>query len=171
MFAPFEWMIALRYLRARRSSGFVSVIAGFSFLGIMLGVATLIVVMSVMNGFHKELLNKIVGINGHIFLQAADSPLTDYDAGRQAGRERAGRRSRHPDGRRRRLRGVDFAQNGSRRSRARHPGKPTSSACPASPAMSEPGTLDGFDKAGGVAIGAAARRKSQCCASATRSRS
>jgi len=78
-FAPFEWMIALRYLRARRSQGFVSVIAGFSFLGIMLGVATLIVVMSVMNGFHKELLDKIVGINGHIFLQAADSPLTDYD--------------------------------------------------------------------------------------------
>jgi lipoprotein-releasing system permease protein len=78
-FAAFEWMIALRYLRARRSAGYVSVIAGFSFLGIMLGVATLIVVMSVMNGFHKELLDKIVGINGHIFLQAADSPLTDYD--------------------------------------------------------------------------------------------
>jgi lipoprotein-releasing system permease protein len=62
-FAPFEWMIALRYLRARRRAGFVSVIALFSFLGIMLGVATLIVVMSVMNGFHKELLDKIVGIN------------------------------------------------------------------------------------------------------------
>jgi lipoprotein-releasing system permease protein len=78
-FAPFEWMIALRYLRARRSSGFVSVIALISFLGIMVGVAALIVVMSVMNGFHKELLDKIVGVNGHIFLQAADSPLTDYD--------------------------------------------------------------------------------------------
>jgi len=77
-FAPFEWMIALRYLRARRKTGFVSVIAGFSLIGIMLGVATLIVVMSVMNGFHKELLDKIVGINGHIFLQAADAPLTDY---------------------------------------------------------------------------------------------
>ncbi|MGB8277649.1 MAG: lipoprotein-releasing ABC transporter permease subunit [Methylovirgula sp.] len=73
-------MIAARYLRARRAEGYVSVIAGFSFLGIMLGVATLIVVMSVMNGFHKELLDKIVGINGHIFLQAADAPLTDYDA-------------------------------------------------------------------------------------------
>jgi lipoprotein-releasing system permease protein len=79
-FSAFEWMIALRYLRARRAQKFVSVIAGFSFLGITLGVATLIVVMSVMNGFHKELLDKIVGINGHIFLQAADSPLTDYDA-------------------------------------------------------------------------------------------
>jgi lipoprotein-releasing system permease protein len=78
-FAPFEWMIALRYLRARRRAGFVSVIALFSFLGIMLGVATLIVVMSVMNGFHKELLDKIVGINGHIFLQAADTPFADYD--------------------------------------------------------------------------------------------
>jgi lipoprotein-releasing system permease protein len=71
-FALFEWMIALRYLR-------VSVIAGFSIVGIMLSVAALIVVMSVMNGFHQELLAKIVGINGHIFLQAADAPLTNYE--------------------------------------------------------------------------------------------
>jgi lipoprotein-releasing system permease protein len=78
-FAPFEWMIASRYLRARRKTSFVSVIALFSFLGITLGVATLIVVMSVMNGFHKELLDKIVGINGHVFLQATDSQFTDYD--------------------------------------------------------------------------------------------
>ena len=78
-FAAFEWMVALRYLRARRASGFVSVIALISFLGIMVGVAALIVVMSVMNGFHKELLDKIVGVNGHIFLQAADTPLTDFD--------------------------------------------------------------------------------------------
>ncbi|WP_158808215.1 lipoprotein-releasing ABC transporter permease subunit [Beijerinckia sp. L45] len=78
-FASFEWMVAGRYLRARRASGFVSVIALISFLGIMVGVAALIVVMSVMNGFHKELLDKIVGVNGHIFLQAADTPLTDYD--------------------------------------------------------------------------------------------
>ncbi len=77
-FAPFEWMIALRYLRARRSQGFVSVIAGFSFAGIMLGVATLIVVMSVMNGFHIELMSKIIGINGHVFLQGVERPLTDY---------------------------------------------------------------------------------------------
>ncbi|MGO4705456.1 lipoprotein-releasing ABC transporter permease subunit [Microvirga sp. 2MCAF38] len=77
-FAPFEWMIAGRYLRTRRREGFVSVIAGFSFLGIMLGVATLIVVLSVMNGFRKEMLNKIVGINGHIFVAPMDSPLTDY---------------------------------------------------------------------------------------------
>ena len=79
-FAPFEWMIALRYLRARRAKSFVSVIAGFSFAGIMLGVATLIVVMSVMNGFHLELMSKIIGINGHIFLQGVETPLNDYDA-------------------------------------------------------------------------------------------
>jgi len=78
-FSPFEWMIALRYLRARRAQGFVSVIAGFSFAGIMLGVATLIVVMSVMNGFHIELMNKIIGINGHVFLQGVERPLDDYD--------------------------------------------------------------------------------------------
>src|SRR5919199_5386628 len=77
-FSLFEWMLAGRYLRTRRREGFVSVIAGFSFLGIMLGVATLIVVLSVMNGFRKELLDKIVGINGHIFVAAVDRPLTDY---------------------------------------------------------------------------------------------
>src|SRR5688500_4075137 len=77
-FSLFEWMLAGRYLRTRRREGFVSVIAGFSFLGIMLGVATLIIVLSVMNGFRKELLGKIVGINGHIFVAALDKPLTDY---------------------------------------------------------------------------------------------
>ena len=60
-FANFEWMLALRYLRARRKESFISVISLFSFLGIMLGVATLIVVMSVLNGFRAELLDKILG--------------------------------------------------------------------------------------------------------------
>lgn len=78
-FAPFEWMIALRYLRARRKETFISVVAGFSFVGIMLGVATLIVVMAVMNGFRAELLDKILGINGHLVLQAIDSPLDDHE--------------------------------------------------------------------------------------------
>ncbi len=78
-FSAFEWLIALRYLRARRADGFVSVIAGFSFLGIMLGVATLIVVTSVMNGFHRELMDKIMGINGHAFLQAVETRFTDWD--------------------------------------------------------------------------------------------
>jgi lipoprotein-releasing system permease protein len=77
-FAAFEWLLAFRYLKARRKEGFISVIAGFSFFGIMLGVATLIVVMSVMNGFRKELINKILGINGHVFVQALDTPLNDY---------------------------------------------------------------------------------------------
>ncbi len=79
-FAPFEWMLSLRYLRARRREGFISVIAGFSFLGIMLGVATLIIVMAVMNGFRQELLSKILGLNGHLLIQPLESPLTDFAA-------------------------------------------------------------------------------------------
>jgi lipoprotein-releasing system permease protein len=77
-FAPFEWMLSLRYLRARRKEGFISVIAGFSFLGIMLGVATLIIVMAVMNGFRKELLDKILGLNGHMLVQPVETPMTDW---------------------------------------------------------------------------------------------
>ena len=79
-FAPYEWMLSLRYLRARRQEGFISIIAAFSFLGIMLGVATLIIVMAVMNGFRKELLGKILGLNGHILVQPLESPLNDYEA-------------------------------------------------------------------------------------------
>ena len=77
-FSAFEWMLSLRYLRARRKEGFISVIAGFSFLGIMLGVATLIIVMAVMNGFRKELLSKVLGLNGHLLIQPIESPLTDF---------------------------------------------------------------------------------------------
>jgi lipoprotein-releasing system permease protein len=73
-------MLSLRYLRARRQEGFISVNAGFSFLGIMLGVATLIIVMAVMNGFRKELLDKILGLNGHLLIQPLESPLTDWNA-------------------------------------------------------------------------------------------
>ncbi|MCA3564942.1 MAG: lipoprotein-releasing ABC transporter permease subunit [Methylocystis sp.] len=78
-FAGFERMLAFRYLRPRRKEGFISVIAGFSFAGILLGVAALIIVMSVMNGFRKELISKILGISGHVFIQAMDQPLTDYE--------------------------------------------------------------------------------------------
>ena len=77
-FSSFEWMLALRYLRPRRKEAFISVIAGFSFLGILLGVATLVVVMAVMNGFRAELLSKILGINGHVVVQPIDGGLTDY---------------------------------------------------------------------------------------------
>ncbi|HUC48460.1 MAG TPA: lipoprotein-releasing ABC transporter permease subunit [Xanthobacteraceae bacterium] len=77
-FSAFEWMLALRYLGARRKESFISVIAVFSFLGIMLGVATLIIVMAVMNGFREELLSKILGLNGHLLIQPLEQPLTDY---------------------------------------------------------------------------------------------
>src|SRR3982074_1793250 len=77
-FAPFEWLLSGGYLRARRKEGFISVIAGISFLGIMLGVATLIIVMAVMNGFRKELIDKIVGMKGHLVVQPIESPLTDW---------------------------------------------------------------------------------------------
>jgi lipoprotein-releasing system permease protein len=78
MFSPFERMMAWRYLRARKAEGFVSVIAGFSFLGIMLGVATLIIVMSVMNGFRAELVDRILGLNGHLNVYSQTGPLENY---------------------------------------------------------------------------------------------
>jgi lipoprotein-releasing system permease protein len=149
-FAPFEWMLAGRYLRTRRREGFVSVIAGFSFLGIMLGVATLIVVLSVMNGFRKELLDKIVGINGHIFIAPIERPLTDFA-------EVAARVSAAPGVRRAipMVEGQAFGSslyNGSgvlvRGVRGEDMGRIT--------AISEnvrQGTLENFDTAGGVAIG------------------
>ena len=79
-FAAYERMLAGRYLRPRRKEAFISIIAFFSFLGIMLGVATLIIVMAVMNGFRAELLDRILGFNGHMIVQPIDYPLTDFDA-------------------------------------------------------------------------------------------
>lgn len=80
IFSAVERMIALRYLRARRQEGFISVIAGFSLLGIALGVATLIVVMAVMNGFRAELVGRVLGLNGHLNVFAArGGPLPEYD--------------------------------------------------------------------------------------------
>ncbi|WDZ77868.1 lipoprotein-releasing ABC transporter permease subunit [Ensifer adhaerens] len=77
-FSAFERMVAWRYLRSRRKEAFISVIAGFSFIGIMLGVATLIIVMAVMNGFRTELISRILGINGHMIVQPIDGPLNNY---------------------------------------------------------------------------------------------
>ena len=77
-FSAFEWLLAGRYLRARRKEGFISVIAGFSFLGIMLGVATLIIVMAVMNGFRKDLFEKIMGLNGHVIVHKIGQPFDDF---------------------------------------------------------------------------------------------
>ena len=149
-FAPFEWMIALRYLRARRAQGFVSVIAGFSFTGIMLGVATLIVVMSVMNGFHIELMGKIIGINGHVFIQALETPLTDFNAV-------VDRISK--------TKGVTFAlpmvesaagissQYGQSGALVRGIREADIKKLPGISSNVKLGTLDGFDDAEGVAIG------------------
>ena len=75
-----EWWIALRYLRARRREGFISIVAWFSLLGILLGVATLIVVLSVMNGFRAELLARVIGINGHVVVSSVFSPRIDDPA-------------------------------------------------------------------------------------------
>ncbi|MDJ0607466.1 MAG: lipoprotein-releasing ABC transporter permease subunit [Kiloniellales bacterium] len=80
IFGAFERLVALRYLGARRQEGFISVIAIFSLLGIALGVATLIIVMAVMNGFRQELMGRILGVNGHFTIYADAAPLTDYDA-------------------------------------------------------------------------------------------
>lgn len=79
MLSSFEIMMAFRYLRARKAEGLVSVIAAFSFLGIMLGVATLIIVMSVMNGFRIELVNRVLGLNGHLNVYVQGGPLSNYD--------------------------------------------------------------------------------------------
>jgi lipoprotein-releasing system permease protein len=149
-FAPFEWMLSMRYLRSRRREGFISFIAAISFLSLMIGVAALIIVMAVMNGFRKELLDKILGLNGHLLIQPIDSPLTDWDAvaGRVAGVP--GVRLAEPvvEGQAlasspfnangvlvRGLRGADLARLGSIANNI------------------QAGTLDGFDQGQGVAIG------------------
>jgi lipoprotein-releasing system permease protein len=79
-FAPFEWMVALRYLRPKRKEAFVSVISIISLVGIALGVAALIIVMAVMNGFRHELLSRILGLNGHMAIEAPVGNLGNYDA-------------------------------------------------------------------------------------------
>ena len=80
VFGAFERLVAMRYLRARRQEGSLSVIAIFSVIGITLGVATLIVVMAVMNGFREDLLSRILGVNGHLTIYANEGSILDYDA-------------------------------------------------------------------------------------------
>lgn len=96
MFTLFERLIAYRYLRSPRQEGFISVIAGFSFVGIALGVATLIIVMSVMNGFRQELLTRIIGMNGHMTVQSLTGPLMDFDALAAKARDMSGVKSVFP---------------------------------------------------------------------------
>ncbi len=78
LFSPFERLVAIRYLRSKRQEGFISVISWFSLIGIALGVATLIVVMSVMNGFRQELFQRVLGLNGHMNIYAMQGPIDNY---------------------------------------------------------------------------------------------
>ncbi|NWH08952.1 MAG: lipoprotein-releasing ABC transporter permease subunit [Alphaproteobacteria bacterium] len=79
-FSSVEWLLAGRYLRTKKQESFVNVIAGFSFVGIALGVAVLIIVMAVMNGFRIELLSRVLGINGHMRIDSLTGGFEDYDA-------------------------------------------------------------------------------------------
>ncbi len=79
MFSKLEFLIAARYLKSKRKEGFISVTAIFSFVGIMIGVATLIIVMSVMNGFRYELVNRILGINAHLTIYSSAHQINNYE--------------------------------------------------------------------------------------------
>jgi lipoprotein-releasing system permease protein len=149
-FAAFEWMLSLRYLRARRKEGFISIIAGFSFLGIMLGVATLIIVMAVMNGFRTELLDKILGLNGHLLVQPLESPLTDFNQVAERVSAIPGVRLAAPIVEGQALASSPFAANGVlvRGIKAADLDKLASVA-----KNVKQGTLEGFDEGKGLAIG------------------
>src|SRR5258706_3176980 len=75
---PFEWMIAKRYMLPGRGEAFIALVAGISLAAVMLGVAALVIVMSVMNGFRAELFDKIVGLNGHAIIQAYGGRLENW---------------------------------------------------------------------------------------------
>jgi lipoprotein-releasing system permease protein len=149
-FAPFEWMLSLRYLRARRKEGFISVIATFSFLGIMLGVATLIIVMAVMNGFRQELLDKILGLNGHLLIQPLESPLTDWQVVAERVSQVRGVRLAAPIVEGQALASSPFNASGVlvRGIRGVDLNKLSSIA-----SNIKSGTLEGFDEGQGIAIG------------------
>ena len=149
-FAPFEWMLASRYLRARRKEGFISVIAGFSFIGIMLGVATLIIVMSVMNGFRKELFDKILGLNGHVLVRPLARDFTDYAEVAQRLRTVPEVRHAFPIVEGQALMSSNTASNGVFVRGVRE-GDLKALEGVSSKIMF--GSLEGFDSAGGVAIG------------------
>ncbi len=150
-FSPFEWMVAFRYLRARNAQKSISVIAGFSFLGIVLGVAALIVVMSVMNGFRHDLLEKMIGLNGHMFLQGIETPLTDYQAVAERVSKVPGVTLALPL-----VEGQAFAtsQFGSSGALVRGIRQQDLERLPGVAGHLTQGTLEGFDDGQGVAIGA-----------------
>jgi len=152
-FSAFEWMVAMRYLRARKAHGSVSVIAGFSFAGIVLGVAALIVVMAVMNGFRHDLMDKMIGLNGHMFLQGVEAPLSDYDAVTERVSKVPGVKLALPL-----VEGQAFASSplGSSGSGVLVRGVRGADLqrLPGMAGHVEQGTLDGFDDSGQLAIGA-----------------
>src|SRR5687767_1727180 len=149
-FSAFERMLAMRYLRARRKEGFISVIAGFSFLGIMLGVATLIIVMSVMNGFRTELFDKILGLNGHVIVRPIAREFTDYAEIAQKLRAVSGVKQAFPIVEGQVLMTTPVASNGV------YVRGITEADLKSLEGVSSKvffGTLDGFDQDGGIAIG------------------
>ena len=150
-FSAFEWLVAFRYLRARRKQRSISVIAGFSFAGIVLGVAALIVVMAVMNGFRLDLMDKIIGLNGHIFLQGVETPLTDYSAVTERVSKVPGVRLAFPI-----VEGQVFASSPFGQSGGLTRGILESDLkrLPGVAGNVTQGALDGFDKGEGVAVGA-----------------
>jgi lipoprotein-releasing system permease protein len=150
-FSSFERMISARYLRARRKEGFISVIAGFSFVGILLGVATLIIVMAVMNGFRTELLNKVLGFNGHAMVYSANAlPIPDFE-------ERARKLSETPGV----IRAVPFVEGQAMASSARTSSGVlvrglTLDSLTKIPSVNNEklrGSLENFDEGSGVAVG------------------
>jgi lipoprotein-releasing system permease protein len=149
-FNSFEWTVSLRYLRARRKEGFISVIAGFSFLGITIGVATLIIVMAVMNGFRAELLDKILGLNGHLLIQPTDSPLTDFEQVASRVSAVPGVRLAAPV-----IEGQALASSPKQASAVLVRGMRAADLAklPSLAGTIKQGSLDGFDEGQGVAIG------------------
>ncbi len=78
LLSPFEWTIAKRYMLPGRGEAFIALVAGISLIAVALGVAALVIVMSVMNGFRAELFDKIVGLNGHALVQAYGGRLDNW---------------------------------------------------------------------------------------------
>ncbi len=149
-FAPYEWGLAARILRAKRADGAVSIIAGFSFLGIMLGVATLIVVMAVMNGFRKELTTKILGVQGHVLMQPVDGSLNDWDEVSQRLMKAKGVKLVVPY-----VEGQALASSPTRASGVLVRGMREAEIAklPAFATSIVQGTLNGFDSSAGIVIG------------------
>lgn len=149
-FAPFEWMLALRYLRTRRKKSIVSVIAGFSLAGIAVGVAALIIVMSVMNGFRHELFSKILGLNGHVIVRPASGEFAEYDAVARRLKAVPGITNAIPI-----IEGQVLATSllGVSPLRARGIREADLQALEGVSSKVRFGTLEGFDEAGGLALG------------------